>query len=102
MSRLRRERINRANPIGLSGQWRHRSSLDLQKVRPGMEDIAASAVMRLDQELDATVAHRYPVGQMVRLSRGFPLRNADAGDYKGLSQLPSPDGELQDRIKSNR
>jgi hypothetical protein len=67
-----------------------------------MEDIVASAVMRFDQELAATTTHRFHVGQMVRLSGSFPLRNAVTGDYKVLSQLPSRDGELQYRIKSNR
>ena len=102
MSRLRCGRINRANPIGFSGQRCHRSSLDLHKLPPGMENIVASALMRFDQELDTTLTHRFHVGQMVRLSGGFPLRNAVAGDYKVLSQLPSRDGELQYRIKSSR
>jgi hypothetical protein len=39
---------------------------------------------------------------MVRLTGGFPLRNAVTGDYKVLSQLPSREGELQYRIKSSR
>jgi hypothetical protein len=55
-----------------------------------------------DQEFDATLTHRFHIGQMVRLSGGFQLRIAVAGDYKVLSQLPSRDGELQYRIKSNR
>jgi hypothetical protein len=58
--------------------------------------------MRVDEELDSATSHRYHVGQLVRLNGGFPLRNAVAGDYKVLSQLPSRDGELQYRIKSNR
>ncbi len=52
------------------------------------------------QELDTPTAHRYHVGQIVRLGGGF--RNAVVGDYKVLSQLPSRDGELQYRIKSSR
>ena len=67
-----------------------------------MEDIAAGAVMSVDQELDATTRRRYHVGQVVRLNGGFPLRNAVAGDYTVLSQLPSRDGEHQYRIKSSR
>jgi hypothetical protein len=39
---------------------------------------------------------------VVRLNGGFPLRNAVAGDYTVLSQLPSRDGEHQYRIKSSR
>jgi hypothetical protein len=56
----------------------------------------------LDQELHTTTTHRYHVGQIVRLGGGFPLRNAVTGEYKVVSQLPSRDGELQYRIKSNR
>jgi hypothetical protein len=52
------------------------------------------------QELDAPTAHRYHVGQIVRLGSGF--RNAVVGDYKVLSRLPSRDGEFQYRIKSSR
>jgi hypothetical protein len=61
-----------------------------------------AAIMKLGQELDATLTHRFHVGQMVRLGGGFPLRIAVAGDYKVLSQLPSRDGELQYRVKSDR
>jgi hypothetical protein len=64
--------------------------------------IVASAVMRVDQELDSATPHRYHVGQTVRLTGGFPLRNAVTGDYKVLSRLPSREGELQYRIKSSR
>jgi hypothetical protein len=44
----------------------------------------------------------YHVGQMVRLGGDFPLRIVVTGDYKVVSQLPSRDGALQYRIKSNR
>jgi hypothetical protein len=43
--------------------------------------------------------HRYPLGARVRLS--FPQRNAAAGSYEVMRQLPfSSDGELQYRIKN--
>lgn len=35
------------------------------------------------------------------MNRGFPYRNAVAGDYKVLCELPSRDGEAQYRIKSS-
>ena len=45
------------------------------------------------------MTHRYPVGARVRLS--FPQRNAAAGSYEVVRQLPfSSDGELQYRIKN--
>jgi hypothetical protein len=45
------------------------------------------------------MTHRYPVGTRVRLS--FPHRNAAAGSYEVVRQLPfSSDGELQYRIKN--
>ena len=39
---------------------------------------------------------------MVQLSKGVPLRNAVAGPYEVLSQLPEREGEFQYRIKSAR
>jgi len=45
------------------------------------------------------MTHRYPLGTHVRLS--FPQRNAAAGSYEVVRQLPfSSDGELQYRIKN--
>jgi hypothetical protein len=46
--------------------------------------------------------HRFSVGNMVRLSKFLPLRNAVQGAYEILAQLPERDGELQYRIKSER
>jgi hypothetical protein len=37
---------------------------------------------------------------MVRFTRGFPYRNAVAGDYEVVCRLPSRDGEFQYRIKN--
>lgn len=44
--------------------------------------------------------YRYDPGQKVRFSRGFPYREAAAGDYEVLCRLPRRDGECQYRIKS--
>ena len=44
--------------------------------------------------------YRYDIGQKVRFSRGFPYRDAAAGDYEVLCRLPDRDGEYQYRIKS--
>jgi hypothetical protein len=46
--------------------------------------------------------HRFAIGKMVQLSRGIPLRNAVAGPYEVLAQLPEREGEFQYRIKSAR
>jgi hypothetical protein len=47
------------------------------------------------------MTHRYQLGARVRLSRGFPLRNAAEGSYEVVRQLPpSSDGEHQYRIKN--
>jgi hypothetical protein len=47
-----------------------------------------------------SATYRYHAGQMVRFSRGFPYREAAAGEYEVLSWLPPRDGEFQYRIKS--
>jgi len=47
-------------------------------------------------------SHRFAIGKMVQLSKGVPLRNAVAGPYEVLSQLPEREGEFQYRIKSAR
>jgi hypothetical protein len=39
---------------------------------------------------------------MVRLSQAAQLRNAAAGSYEVLAQLPERDGEFQYRLKSDR
>jgi hypothetical protein len=39
---------------------------------------------------------------MVQLGRSVPLRNAVAGPYEVLAQLPEREGEFQYRIKSAR
>ena len=51
---------------------------------------------------NAVASHRFVAGHMVRLSRAIPLRNAAAGNYEVLAQLPARDGDLQYRIKSDR
>lgn len=66
-----------------------------------MGDVDAGVVMRHEQQLETITTHRYDAGQMVRLNRSFPYRNAVTGDYKVLHQLPSRDGEFQYRIKSS-
>ena len=64
-----------------------------------MDNIIAGAVMRAPHA-DAVANHRFAAGHMVRLSRAIPLRNAAAGNYEVLAQLPERDGDLQYRIKS--
>jgi hypothetical protein len=54
-----------------------------------------------DQHLNAISTHRYDAGQMVRFTRGFPYRNAAAGDYEVVRRLPSRDGEFQYCIKNS-
>ena len=66
-----------------------------------MDNIIACAVMRTPHA-DAVASHRFAAGHMVRLSRAIPLRNAAAGNYEVLAQLPERDGDLQYRIKSDR
>src|SRR6266436_2794534 len=52
-----------------------------------MDNIIAGAVMRAPHA-DAVASHRFAAGHMVRLSRAIPLRNAAAGNYEVLAQLP--------------
>jgi len=66
-----------------------------------METDVPDAFQINDQQLDTPTTHRYDAGQMVRFTRGFPYRNAVAGDYEVVSRLPSRDGEFQYRIKSS-
>jgi hypothetical protein len=47
-----------------------------------------------------TTTYRYDIGQQVRLTRGFPYRQAATGDYEVLRRLPRREGEYQYRIKS--
>jgi len=49
-----------------------------------------------------STTYRYDIGQKVQFSRGFPSREAAAGDYEVLCRLPRRDGEYQYRIKSAR
>ena len=49
-----------------------------------------------------STTYRYDIGQKVHFSRGFPYREAAAGDYEVLCRLPRRDGEYQYRIKSAR
>jgi hypothetical protein len=51
---------------------------------------------------NVNVAHRYAIGNLVQLGKGIPLRNAVAGPYEVLAQLPEREGEFQYRIKSAR
>jgi hypothetical protein len=66
-----------------------------------MDNIIAGAVMKAPHA-NAVANHRFTAGHIVRLSRAIPLRNAAAGNYAVLAQLPERDGELQYRIKSDR
>jgi hypothetical protein len=44
--------------------------------------------------------HSFITGNMVRLSKRFPQRNAASGPYKVVAQLPECDGQRQYRVKS--
>jgi hypothetical protein len=88
-------------PFALPRRAVGRRRLALQHVRPRMDNIIAGAVMRAPHA-DAVASHRFAAGHMVRLSRAIPLRNAAAGNYEVLAQLPERDGDLQYRIKSDR
>jgi hypothetical protein len=46
--------------------------------------------------------HNFMTGNMVRLSKRFPPRNAAPGPYKVVAQLPERDGQFQYRVKSVR
>jgi hypothetical protein len=66
-----------------------------------MDDINTGMTMREGHESPA-VNHRFGIGDMVRLSRTGPLRNAAPGLYQVVAQLPEREGELQYRVKSER
>jgi hypothetical protein len=51
---------------------------------------------------NTVVSHRFARGNMVRLCRAMPLRNAVPGAYEVLALLPERDGEFQYRVKSER
>jgi len=101
MPRLQCAGVDRADQIGLSRRRTDRSSLALHELQPRMDDVIEGVIMIENMQLEATVTHRYETGQKVRLSRGFPYRNAASGDYNVLHKLPSRDGEFQYRIKSS-
>lgn len=48
------------------------------------------------------MSHMFHAGQMVRLARGFPRRDAADGFYEITRQLPYSEGEFRYRIKSTR
>jgi hypothetical protein len=45
-------------------------------------------------------SHSFIAGNVVRLSKRVPPRNAATGPYKVIAQLPERDGQLQYRVKS--
>jgi hypothetical protein len=45
-------------------------------------------------------SHSFITGQVVRLRKRFPPRNAGPGPYKIVAQLPERDGQFQYRVKS--
>lgn len=51
---------------------------------------------------NASVGHRFAIGNTVQISKVVPLRNAASGLYEILARLPERDGEFQYRIKSQR
>jgi hypothetical protein len=48
------------------------------------------------------MSHMFRAGQMVRLVRGYPHRDAAEGSYEVIRQLPYSEGDFQYRIKSAR
>jgi hypothetical protein len=44
--------------------------------------------------------HSFMTGNVVRLSKRFPPRNAAPGPYKVVAQLPERGGQFQYRVKS--
>jgi hypothetical protein len=44
--------------------------------------------------------HSFITGNVVRLSKRFPQRNAASGPYKVVAQLPEREGQRQYRVKS--
>jgi hypothetical protein len=44
--------------------------------------------------------HNFITGNVVRLRKRVPSRNAAPGPYKIVAQLPEQDGQLQYRVKS--
>jgi hypothetical protein len=44
--------------------------------------------------------HSFITGNMVRLRKRVPLRNAALGPYEVVAQLPERDGQFQYRVKS--
>ena len=44
--------------------------------------------------------HSFITGNMVRLSKRVPARNAAPGRYQVVAQLPERDGQFQYRVKS--
>ena len=44
--------------------------------------------------------HSFITGNVVRLTKRFPPRNAASGPYKVVAQLPEREGQLQYRVKS--
>jgi hypothetical protein len=55
--------------------------------------------MRQLQEYEPS-RHSFIAGNVVRLSKRVPPRNAAPGPYKVVAQLPERDGQLQYRVKS--
>jgi hypothetical protein len=45
--------------------------------------------------------HSFITGNVVRLRKHFPPRNAVPGPYKIVAQLPERDGQFQYRVKSS-
>ena len=95
------ERKYHASTFNPASRIADASAARRSRVRPRMDYIIAGAVMRTPHA-DAVASHRFAAGHMVRLSRAIPLRNAAAGNYEVLAQLPERDGDLQYCIKSDR
>jgi len=46
-------------------------------------------------------AHKFKIGQSVRLRSTVEARQAAAGEYRIVRQLPQPDGSIHYRVRSS-
>jgi hypothetical protein len=71
--------------------------LALPPLRSPVDECRGGAGMR-----ETSMSHRFRAGEQVRFTRGYPYRDADAGPYEIVRQLPHGEGDYQYRIKSAR
>jgi hypothetical protein len=73
----------------------------MDHIHAGINHIQARYDMK-EIHQNASVGHRFAIGNTVQISKVAPLRNAASGLYEILARLPERDGEFQYRIKSQR